>query len=215
MILQVTAHGASADPAAADRLAPDFSTHRCVVVPGLLEPALLARVQDAVDAAAFTERTHGDDIATELCMARNACLGTLHFLVNDPVVFDIIERVTGARGLSSFHGRVYRRLPGVHHDSWHSDVYPDRTIGMSVNLSREPYEGGVFEIRDDDAAVVHGAIANVGPGDALLFKIADGLEHRVTPVTGRVPKTAFAGWFGGTRDYMARLREDPFMRDEE
>lgn len=214
MILQVTAHGALADPASADRLASRFAAERCVVVPGLIEPALLARVQDAVDAAEFVDRSHGD-IATELCMSTNSCLGMLHFLVNDPVVFGFIERVTGARGLSSFHGRVYRRLPGVHHDSWHSDVYPDRTIGMSVNLSRDAYEGGIFEIRDDDSPSVHGVIANVGPGDALLFKIADGLEHRVTPVTGRVPKTAFAGWFGGARDYVARLREDPFLREEE
>ena len=213
MILQVTAHGAFADLAAAEGLAAEFAQSGCMRLPGFLSPALLAQVQHAIDAAEFTPRAHGD-IATELCMERNACLGMLHFLINDPVVYACVERVTGTSGLREFHGRVYRRLPGVHHDSWHSDVYPDRSIGLSVNLGREPYEGGVFEIRHTDAGTILGAIANTGGGDAILFKIADGLEHRVTGVTGTAPKTAFAGWFGVTRDYVALFRADPFVREE-
>ena len=214
MTLQLTARGAVADFSSAGALAGEFALRRCVRVPSLFPAPLLRQIHDALDAAAFTERAHGD-IATELCMARNTCLGMLHFLVNDPVVFGFVERVTGVLALHSFSGRVYRRLPDAHHDSWHSDIHPDRALGMSVNLSRERYDGGVFEIRDDQTGVVQGSIANVGLGDAILFAIAPGLEHRVTSVTGSAPKTAFAGWFGGTRDYLELLRQNPFLPDED
>jgi len=206
--LQLTARGAVADLAAADALAREFTTARCVVLPSLLSPVLLSRTQHDIDTATFSERLHAD-IASELCMAPNATLGMLHFLVNDPQVFRFVERVTGVTGLCGFYGRVYRRLPDTdHHDSWHTDVLPDRAVGMSVNLSRNRYDGGVFEIRDDDEEkTVRGAVANVGFGDAILFAIAAGLEHRVTNVTGREPKTAFAGWFSQARNYLESFKE--------
>ena len=213
MSLQLTTRGAIADRESADRLASEFAARHCVRLPSLLAPSLLAHIQDALDAATFASRAHGA-IASELCMAENSCLGTLHFLVNDPLVFAFVERVIGVRGLCGFSGRVYRRLPGVHFDSWHSDILPDRTVGLSLNLSRERYDGGVFEIRDAATHLVHATIENVGFGDAILFQIAGDLEHRVSAVTGNTPKTAFAGWFGRTRDYLALLRQDPFLRDE-
>lgn len=207
-ILQLTSRGAvaheSLEPVAT--LAGEFRAHRCAKVPALIEPSLLARIQAQIERSAFFERAHGT-IATELCMERNTSLGLLHFLVNDALVFDLVQRVTGVPAIGFFAGRVYRRLPAAaHHDSWHGDVHPDRRVGMSINLSAAPFEGGVFEIRDEDTERPLGAIGNVGPGDALLFAIADGLEHRVTDVRGAVAKTAFAGWFGTTSDYLGTLR---------
>jgi hypothetical protein len=38
-------------------------------------------------------------------------------------------------------------------------------------------------------------LPNLTPGDGIMFRIDSGLRHRVTEVTGSVPKTAFAGWF--------------------
>ena len=214
MTLQLTARGAVADLTDAACLADEFSSRHCVTLRSFIPAPLLTQIHAALDTATFAERAHGA-IATELCMSRNTCLGMLHFLVNDPAVFSFVERVTGVSGLRSFSGRVYRRLPAAHHDSWHSDIHPDRALGMSVNLSRERYDGGIFEIRDEDTGVVQGSLANVGFGDAILFRIAEGLEHRVTEVAGTAPKTAFAGWFGGARDYLEDFRRDPFLRDED
>jgi len=211
--IQLTARGAVADVAAASPFAVEFAARHSVRLPSFIPEPLLSRVRASIDAAEFAERAHAE-IATELCMASNACLGLLHFLVNDPAIFRFVEEVTGERGLRSFSGRVYQRLPGVHHDSWHSDVVRDRAVGMSVNLSRDRYEGGVLEIRNRDTGVLLSSIANVGSGDAILFQIADGLEHRVTDVTGRAPKTAFAGWFGRTLDYLGELRRDPHLRED-
>lgn len=213
-MIQLTSRGArvTAVDAALGGLAAAFARERCLVVPRLIEPALLARIQSDIERADLYERRHGS-IASELCMTENACLGLLHFLVNDPQLFRMIERVTQVPRITAFHGRVYRRMAGEHFDSWHTDVHPDRAVGMSINLSATPYEGGVFEIRNEGSDRLLASVANVGPGDALLFAIADGLEHQVTRVTGTHAKTAFAGWFGGTRDYVAALRRDPALME--
>ena len=39
-----------------------------------------------------------------------------------------------------------------------------------------------------------------------IFRIADTLQHRVTPLTGAVPRTACAGWFMDEPDFAAELR---------
>jgi hypothetical protein len=49
-------------------------------------------------------------------------------------------------------------------------------------------------------------VANTGPGDALLFRIARHLTHRVTPVDGTADKTAFAGWFRSEPEFIALLK---------
>jgi hypothetical protein len=202
-VLQLTSRGAVAPgaPASMMELREEFRARRCVRVTSFVEPRLLSRIQEQIADAAFADRAHGT-ISTELCMQRNACLGLLHFLVNDPSVFRFVEQVSGCHGLTFFVGRVYRMLADrEHYDSWHADLHLDHQLGMSVNLGTEPFEGGVFEIRRADRAEPLAALANVGSGDAILFSIADDLEHRLTPMRGPVAKTAFAGWFGATRDY--------------
>jgi 2-oxoglutarate-Fe(II)-dependent oxygenase superfamily protein len=215
-ILQLTSRGAVAHaaPETLAALAATFRAECCARVLRLIEPALLAHVQAAIERSRFSELRHGT-IASELCMERNTTLGLLHFLANDATVFDVVQRITGVAGLRCFVGRVYRRAATAgHHDSWHSDVHPDRRVGMSINLSTAPYEGGVFEIRDRTSGRTLAALPNTGPGDALLFAIDDRLEHRVTTVSGSAAKTAFAGWFGTTRDYLGTLAADPHLPDE-
>ena len=114
--LQLTSRGAVAPPsaAAAAALGDEFRVKQCVRIPSLVEPVLLSTIQQRIERAAFAERAHGT-IASELWMEGNACLGLLYFLVNDPVVFRYVERVTGVQPITFFSGRVYRRLPGGHH----------------------------------------------------------------------------------------------------
>ena len=45
------------------------------------------------------------------------------------------------------------------------------------------------ELRD------HWPRAGTAPGDAVIFRIAEHLRHRVSPVTGGTHRVAFAGWF--------------------
>src|SRR5437764_7719953 len=109
--MQLTSRGAirNGTPAPPTALRDAFRAVQCVCVPSLIEPRLLSRIQGQIAGAAFADRAHGS-ISTELCMTRNACLGLLNFLANDPALFRFVEEVTACPRLTSFVGRVYQLL---------------------------------------------------------------------------------------------------------
>jgi hypothetical protein len=198
-----------AGPDSVEALSREFQDHRCVTVPQLLSPALVSWLHQQLASAAFVARSHAGMESTELCLEDCTCLGLLAFLVNDPLMLRFVEQVSGQPALTRFMGRVYSRVPGVHGDAWHDDIRPDRLVGMSINLSAGVYGGGVFEIRETATQRPLGAIANTGFGDAILFAIDEALQHRVSPLSGTIAKTAYAGWFGAAHDYNADLRRRP------
>jgi hypothetical protein len=187
-------------------LTAEFRRHQCVRLPSLLDPWLVGWVQTAIERGGFHDKAHGD-AAAELCLDDDPCVGVLHFLVNDPAIYRLIETLAGCGTVRSFFGRVYRHVPGAgHFHDWHGDVTSDRLVGMSINLSAAPYEGGRFEIRHIGTQGALASIANLGAGDAIVFGLGDTLEHRVTSLEGTRPKTAFAGWFRRAPDYLHQLR---------
>ncbi|MBZ5556394.1 MAG: 2OG-Fe(II) oxygenase [Acidobacteriia bacterium] len=205
-VLQLTHAGArwlAADPTPLRDL---FRRAHCVRLPALIAPDLLWRIQREVERGEFRAFDH-DGIATELRLQSGVATGLLHVLVNDPQLYRFVEQVTATSPVRSFLGRVYRRDANGHYDSWHSDLVQGRSLGMSVNLSAHRYDGGAFELRETETGRILASIANVGPGDAILFRLAPTLEHQVTAVRGVHPKTAFAGWFLPDDSYRAGLRE--------
>lgn len=181
-----------------ERLRADFARHHFVRLPRFLPKDLLETVSREIDRSAFYERTHaGIDDNKELCMRTNTiAAGLLHVLLNGEELFDLVERVTGCTRIGCFRGRVYRVVPGCgHRDAWHSDVARHRLVAMSINLSRRPYRGGMLQLRTAKSRRILRSIPNLGFGDAILFRIADDLEHRITDIEGVTAKTAFAGWF--------------------
>jgi hypothetical protein len=78
---------------------------------------------------------------------------------------------------------------------------------MSINLSREVYSGGRLQIRDHVSGEIVSEVANAGIGDAVIFRLSDRLQHRITDVEGTASKTAFAGWFRAQPDFMSLLRK--------
>jgi Rps23 Pro-64 3,4-dihydroxylase Tpa1-like proline 4-hydroxylase len=87
---------------------------------------------------------------------------------------------------------------------------------MSLNLSPEPFEGGALQIRETDSKKILFEIANTGLGNAVVFRVDPRLEHRVSPVAGKVPRTAFAGWFfAGECDFHTIVREEAATRAAE
>jgi hypothetical protein len=171
---------------------------------------MLRAIQQKVSEVDFRERVHeGIGPNKELCVAEeNSLSHMLLFLVNNVGLFQFVETVTGCGPIGCFTGRVYRLVPGRgHHDSWHSDRGEHRMIAMSVNLSTGVYSGGALQIRDRSSGQIVHEVANVGFGDAILFRLADHLQHRLTEVEGDVPKTALAGWFCSRPDFFALLKE--------
>jgi|ERR1044072_5878588 hypothetical protein len=186
-----------------------FHREHFVKFPALLSPTLLAALQQQIQQADFRERVHegiGDN--QELCMTDNAASAALLFMVNDKSLFQIVQSVTGCDEIGCFQGRVYRVAGGRHHDSWHNDIGEDRLVGMSINLSSDVYSGGVLQIRDRTSGDVLSEAPNEGAGDAVLFRLSDRLQHRITDVEGTVSKTAFAGWFRAQPDFSSLLKKE-------
>jgi hypothetical protein len=206
-MIQLTRSGLARHRAAdIETLRAQFAAQQCVHLPRFLDPDLLVGLQEQVDHARFDDRVHRD-IGRELCMTSNATLSFLYFLANDPEVFRMVQQITGCGPLGCFTGRVYRMSPGPgHYDSWHSDALEHRVIGMSVNLGRGIYTGGIFQLRDLRSQKMLTEVANTGPGDAILFQISSDLAHRVTPVDGTTDKTAFAGWFRSEPAFLSLLK---------
>jgi hypothetical protein len=143
-------------------------------------------------------------------MTSPAVPSLLNYLMNDPALFHLIQDLTGCPEIGCFTGRVYRLKPGGEfYDSWHSDLEGGRLIAVSVNLTSEPYQGGLLQIRRARSSTILEEVTNTTFGDAIVFRLADDLEHQVTGVTGSVAKTAFAGWFRTEPSFLDILQRQP------
>ena len=198
----------SASPVELESLSQQFQERHVILLEEFLEPGLLAQVQEAMGGAQFLP-LHHEDIKLELCMtADSLAVHMLLLLANNPQLFALIQQITRCPPLGCYVGRIYRFPEGPEFlDQWHDDLGDGRQIGMSINLGAEPYEGGLLELREDRKLL--GRFANTIPGNALVFRIHEGLQHHVTAVQGAAPKTAFAGWFidqACSKPYLELLR---------
>jgi hypothetical protein len=182
-----------------EALRHEYERSHLVRLPGLLESPLLDRIRREVDAAEFESQE--SELSRELCMRPGRGFALLLFAANDPALFEVVRAITGCERIGRFDGRVYRMLPGAGHgNDWHDDLIANRLVAMSINLSASSYSGGVLEMRDTRSGETLQRVANTGPGEAILFRIAPQLEHRVTPVDGTFPKTACVGFFKSAPD---------------
>jgi hypothetical protein len=218
MRIRITREGlqGAAPGAERSRLREQFARGHHLRLPGFVEPSLLRLLAREIERSEFYERSHeGIGSNKELCMRnRSTAGGLLHLLLNGTGLFSLVEEIAGCAAIGCFQGRVYRMTPGYgHHDAWHSDVGEHRLVAMSINLSRVPYQGGVLQIRHRNSSRILREVPNTGFGDAILFRIAADLEHRITDVAGAVSKTAFAGWFQSEptfRSVLSQARPSPW-----
>lgn len=196
------------------KLSAQFREAHLIRLPQLLEPSILEFLQARLDNSLWESMSHGK-IGEEYITNDLPTTSLLHFVMNRPKFRAIIEEITGCKGLKWFRGRVYRMIAGAgHHDNWHSDIAYSNEVGMSLNLSRNIFRGGLFMLREGGSKRVLARVANTGPGDALIFRISPDLHHRISDLEGEEPKTAFAGWFKSSlpecfRDSSMQIREEP------
>jgi hypothetical protein len=184
-------------------LQEEFSRQHYVRLPHLIEPSLLDLIMSGVESGEFVDRQH-TGIGTELYLVPGVATSVLQLLFNDPNLLHVVGAIAGGRPPKCFDGRVYRMIAGAgHYDSWHSDAAEDRLVAISVNLSREPYEGGVLEIRPAESVDPPTLVPNPEFGSAVMFRISPALRHRVGPVRGMQPRTAYAGWFRASPDFQS------------
>ncbi len=192
-------------------LAAEFNHQHYLRLSELLDPGLLHSIQLEIDRGEFYKRVH-KGIGNDLCLkgGGSTAFGALLFLMNDEELFQIIQDITKCARIGCFDGRVYRVTPGQgHRDSWHDDQIEQRLVGLTLNLSKEVYDGGILQIRDRNSGKILSEVANVGIGDAVVFRLSSRLEHRITEVKGKASKTAFAGWFRAKPDFLTLLKGEP------
>jgi hypothetical protein len=192
----------------------EFGGHDCAVIRGFLESPLLDELLPAIEESGFQPRAHGH-IGTEDSMEVGGPVASLLLAANDPRLFEFVMDVTGCGAIACFDGRVYRLDPARGHgDSWHSDVGDHRLVAMSVNLTTDRFEGGELQIRDALSGEVTAEVGGTAVGDAVIFRIAERLRHRVAPVRGDVPRIAFAGWFKSAPSFRSVLGGGPWTAPE-
>lgn len=193
----------AAPPDIIDAFRDQFSRSFCVRLEQFVEPWLCDRWSRAIESAPFRPRVHksaeywgGAPPPNDLVLDAPALLGQMLFVMNDPTLFTVVERISGCDPIGSFYGVVYRFVPGLGHaDRWHSDMDGNRIAAISVNLGREPFAGGHLQIADAVTNAVLYDAPNLGFGDAGLFRLAEDLRHRVTELLPGPPRTVLTGWF--------------------
>ncbi len=190
--VQFSLQGASARlrlGAAASRFRRDKALH----LPGLLNRGTMALLAPHIRKSGYVKRRYG--FAQELLMKENGAWNLLHFLVNDASAMKAFRRITANPKLKFFSGRIYKMLPARHYLEWHDDLKYNRLCALSVNLSPEKYSGGRLQLRERKNGKIIFRSPALKPGDGVIFSIGRSLEHRLTPVRGRKPRIAYAGWF--------------------
>ena len=195
----------------------EFTRHHCVVFRGFVDESILEHVPRMLETSRYFTHKHlwreGEVLAREelVMYATEPLEGMFFLLLNQPRLFEEIAEFTACgTPIHYFEGRCIKKLPvGRHIDSWHCDSARDlkRLYGLSINLSREPFDGGSFRIRSRKTGEVLREVTTSRFGDAHLFRIHDSLEHMVSAVRGEAPRCCYAGWFSRGLDYREVLRE--------
>lgn len=173
------------------------------VLPGIIEAGFLTSIVALFSDDDFTERLT-PNIGCVQTLANRKFEQGMHFLLNQEPIKEAISRII-KQPVQLWVGNTVRRIPGRNHFSnWHSDMTAPVRLGeqnyrraapLSLNLSPRRFEGGNLEIRKLKGESLLADIPNKGFGDAILFRIARELEHRVADVQGQVPRTVHVGWF--------------------
>ena len=180
----------------------EFAQRHCVVLEGFLDESILRHIPRMLEHGEFDLRDdfdyEGQAFARELTMRKSETLPQmLFYFLNQPRLREAIAELTGCeKTIRTFVGRCFKHLPGGDQfDSWHGDVRDERLYALSINLSREPFEGGSFQIRSRRTREVFQTVGANRFGDACLFRIDNSLEHKILPLRGTAPRCRYAGWF--------------------
>ncbi len=173
-------------------------------LPAFLDAQTLARAKAEIASEPLKLEVH-EGVGVEVNRREGATVRRMDFFLSQRPVLDLVAQLTRVPRVGSFTGRIYRmESGGAHYDGWHDDYHHGRVAALSVNVG-VPHQGGCLLMRRKGFDE-HISIPNTTPGDAVLFRLSDTLEHRVSTVEGDAPKTAYAGWFVVEPDAEADLR---------
>lgn len=174
---------------------PGFDRVPALALEDALAPDLLDLLMRQVASASYID----DDvryIGTRQIESPQRIGGSISLMLGRGELFDWLERATGCGPIKALAGRIAQTRANDQDELvWHDDNdSPDRLLGVVINLSDQPFEGGLFELRRKGESEPLFAYRHVQPGSITLFAVRRDLEHRVLPVTAGGPRRVYAGW---------------------
>ena len=185
----------------------EFEARHVVPLPGFLDPELTEAVRRGIEREGFLDTGpemtgrpagpamgayQGTKIAEDLRPGETTQL--FEALSTNTALLEAFQRITGSPPLRGA-GRVFRILPTGVDLPWHTDTEGGRVLDLAIGLSWEPVQGGLFEMRDPQTEAVFNEIPPLVPGDGLLIRLSDEIEHHFQGVRGDVPLCIYSGKF--------------------
>ena len=125
----------------------------------------------------------------------------LDALLNTPLIKKVVASITNLSEAEIHHfiGRLYMIGEDCGFEDWHMDCTAEnkKILGFSLDLSPKPYEGGALALKGLSTNTPFQSAKIERLGDAMLFRLAPNLLHRVLPICGANMRFAFVGWYIG------------------
>jgi 2OG-Fe(II) oxygenase superfamily len=165
----------------------------------VFEDALSPRLLDQLMRGAAQTKYIDDDvrnIGTRQIESPQRISGSISLMLGRSALLAWLEQATGCSPLKAVVGRIAQTRANDRDELvWHDDSDAlDRLLGVVINLSDQPYEGGLFELRRKGQAEPLFAYRHTRPGSITIFAVRSNLEHRVEPVITGGPRRVYAGW---------------------
>ncbi|MEO9131885.1 MAG: 2OG-Fe(II) oxygenase [Sphingomonas sp.] len=181
--------------APSESLAGGFARYRAIACADAIEPRLLSSLMRLCREGDFkSDEVKG--LGHREVESPQRAGRVINLALKRTALISWLEGVAGCGPLGNVEGRVVRAVANNHDQLvWHDDLDdPRRRLGITINLSEQRYEGGLFELRDKVTHDVLTTHLHLEPGTALVFDVAPDIEHRVLPVTAGGPRCVYTGW---------------------
>jgi len=196
--MQATISNINLDESAFAKYQSEYAETNLVLLPDLLKTNALQTLLKKINDTTFETKFEGenDDKFGKVLYVppSKSILSVMTFMLNDEYLFRSLEKITGCKPIDNFVGRIHRSENTDHGINWHGDNSDNRLLAITLSLGTEYYTGANFEIRKKGTTDIMRQISYIKAGDAIVFKIAPELEHRLSLLeSGR--RTVCVGWF--------------------
>lgn len=186
-----------------DIIQKEFNENHAFIIPNFLDLSLQKIINLKLSQAKYIPYNHNhynkEVKAFEYRLSSTNFLHImLNVMLNNLKVIDAFKSIIKVSDIQGTTGRIYKFEENENcYMDWHNDIskISNRHLGFSINLSKKPFNGGVFKIRNKQTKKIYREIKHNNWGDAHFFDINGNLEHIVERVRGNEPRIAFSGWF--------------------
>lgn len=184
-------------PAVLARARAAFAAGDAIALPTAFDPAFLRTILAICRRGPYVAE-YIDKIGWRTVEERDVAGCALRFALQRPAFLRWVEATAGCDTLNQMIGVVAEIAAGTGQElGWHNDRNEGglgRRLAATIHLSDVPYDGGLFEMCDQQSGRLLVREGARPAGSILLFRIDKRLRHRVTQVTSGGPRRVFTGW---------------------